>query len=133
MSKIFTRVIILAMCLECGLEAAAQLVNRATFEQHRAKAHALYGTLRTASASSPITLSQNPYEIEEFTLEPGNSSAQVKVYFNTAVMASYRNIKITTPYSVFNASLREAYSRDLRIAGIILRPKELAEFEESNK
>ena len=43
------------------------------------------------------------------------------------------NIKITTPYSVFNASLREAYSRDLRIAGIILRPKELAEFEESNK
>ena len=43
------------------------------------------------------------------------------------------NIKISTPYSVFTAALREAYTRDLRIASIILRPKELVEFEEQNK
>lgn len=43
------------------------------------------------------------------------------------------NIKISTPYSVFTAALREAYTRDLRIAAIILKPKELVEFEEQNK
>ena len=43
------------------------------------------------------------------------------------------NIKISTPYSVFTAALREAYTRDLRIASIILKPKELVEFEEQNK
>ena len=43
------------------------------------------------------------------------------------------NIKLSTPYSVFTAALREAYTRDLRIASIILKPKELVEFEEQNK
>ena len=43
------------------------------------------------------------------------------------------NIKISTPYSVFTQALREAYTRDFRIASIILKPKELAEFEEQNK
>ncbi len=43
------------------------------------------------------------------------------------------NIKITSPMSVFNAGLLNGFSRDLRIAGIILKPKELVEFEESNK
>ena len=43
------------------------------------------------------------------------------------------NIKISTPYSVFTAALRQAYTRDLRIASIILKPKELVEFEEQNK
>ena len=43
------------------------------------------------------------------------------------------NIKISSPFSVFNKDLMEAYCRDLRIAAIILKPKELVEFEESNK
>ena len=43
------------------------------------------------------------------------------------------NIKITSPFSPFNGALMAAYSRDLRIAGVILRPKELVEYEESNK
>ena len=43
------------------------------------------------------------------------------------------NIKITSPFSVFNAKLLSSFSRDLRIAGIIMKPKELVEFEESNK
>ena len=43
------------------------------------------------------------------------------------------NIKITSPFSVFNAALLNGFSRDLRIAGIILKPKELVDFEESNK
>ena len=43
------------------------------------------------------------------------------------------NIKITSPFSVFNKALLAGFSRDLRIASIILKPKELAEFEESNK
>ena len=43
------------------------------------------------------------------------------------------NIKITSPFSAFNASVMAAYTRDLRIAGILLKPKELVEFEESNK
>ena len=43
------------------------------------------------------------------------------------------NIKITSPFSVFNKNLTAAFTRDLRIAAIILKPKELVEFEESNK
>ena len=43
------------------------------------------------------------------------------------------NIKITSPFSVFNKNLMSAYTRDLHIASIILKPKELVEFEESNK
>ena len=43
------------------------------------------------------------------------------------------NIKITSPFSAFSAPLMAAYTRDLRIAGILLKPKELVEFEESNK
>jgi len=43
------------------------------------------------------------------------------------------NIKISTPYSVFNESLRNSFARDLRIAAIILKPKDLVEFEQSNK
>ena len=43
------------------------------------------------------------------------------------------NLKITSPFSVFNKNLLAAYSRDLRIAAIILKPKELVEFEESKK
>ena len=48
--------------------------------------------------------------------------------------SDYRpNIKITSPFSVFNKNLTSAFTRDLRIASIILKPKELVEFEESNK
>lgn len=48
--------------------------------------------------------------------------------------SSYRpNIKITSPFSVFNKDLTNTFTRDLRIASIILKPKELVEFEESNK
>lgn len=43
------------------------------------------------------------------------------------------NIKITTPYSTFNRALLGGFARDLRIASIILKPKEFVEFEESNK
>lgn len=71
-------------------DGAAQLVDRATFERHQAAARAVSAKQRKANAAAPYTITQNPYEIEEFTLEPGNTSAQVKVYFNTAVMASYR-------------------------------------------
>ena len=35
------------------------------------------------------------------------------------------NIKITSPFSVFNKNLTSAFTRDLRIASIILRPKEM--------
>ena len=43
------------------------------------------------------------------------------------------NIKITSPFSVFNKTLMAAFSRDLRIAAIVLKPLELVEFEESKK
>ena len=43
------------------------------------------------------------------------------------------NIKITSPFSVVTGSVRNDFSRDLRIAAIILKPKELVEFEESKK
>ncbi len=39
------------------------------------------------------------------------------------------NIKITSPFSLFNKGLLAAFSRDLCIAAIILKPKELAESE----
>lgn len=43
------------------------------------------------------------------------------------------NIKITSPFSAVTGTVRNDFTRDLRIAAIILRPKELVEFEESNK
>ncbi len=43
------------------------------------------------------------------------------------------NIKITSPFSAVTGQVRNNYTRDLRIAAIILKPKELVEFEESNK
>ncbi len=43
------------------------------------------------------------------------------------------NIKITSPFSQFNKGLFAAFSRDLHIAAIILKPKELVEYEETNK
>ena len=88
MSKIF-RLLIFVVCMMAGLQSGAQLVDYATFEQHRAAAHSFGGTLRTA-ASAPITLSQNPFEFEQFSIQNGGT-AQVKLYFNTAVMASYRS------------------------------------------
>ncbi|MBR6248904.1 MAG: Ig-like domain-containing protein [Muribaculaceae bacterium] len=88
MSKIF-RFLMFVVCMMAGLQSGAQLVDRATFEQHRAAAHSFGGTLRTA-ASAPITLSQNPFEFEQFSIQNGGT-AQVKLYFNTAVMASYRS------------------------------------------
>ena len=42
------------------------------------------------------------------------------------------NIKISTPFSPFTAALRNAFSRDLRIAAIILKPKELVDYENNN-
>lgn len=43
------------------------------------------------------------------------------------------NIKITSPFSLFNQALLAGFSRDLRIAAIILKPKEFVEYEETNK
>ena len=43
------------------------------------------------------------------------------------------NIKITSPFSVVTGIVRNDFSRDFRIAAIILKPKELVEFEKSNK
>lgn len=43
------------------------------------------------------------------------------------------NIKITSPFSAVTGKVRNDFSRDLRIAGILLKPKELVEFEEKNK
>lgn len=43
------------------------------------------------------------------------------------------NIKITSPFSAVTGAVRNDFSRDLRIAGILLKPKELVEFEEKNK
>ena len=40
------------------------------------------------------------------------------------------NIKITSPFSAVTGTVRNDFSRDLRIAGILLKPKELVEFEE---
>lgn len=45
----------------------------------------------------------------------------------------YPNIKITTPFSVFNKVMMAKYTRDLRIAAIIMKPVEYAEFEEKQK
>jgi len=73
--------------------------------------------------------SNNPYKID--TLYIGDFTFPVSY---TGLGTEYcPNIKITSPFSVFNKSLTSAFTRDLRIASIILKPKELVEFEESNK
>ena len=43
------------------------------------------------------------------------------------------NIKITSPFSVFNKALLAIFERGLRISAIILKPKDLVDFEESKK
>ena len=43
------------------------------------------------------------------------------------------DIKISSPMSVFNTTLLNTYTRALRIAAIIMKPVELAEFEENQK
>jgi len=43
------------------------------------------------------------------------------------------NLHISNPISVFNKNDMATYTRDLRIAAIIMKPVELAEFEENNK
>jgi hypothetical protein len=43
------------------------------------------------------------------------------------------NLKITSPFSPFNKALMAGFERDLRIAALILKPKELVEYEESEK
>ena len=42
------------------------------------------------------------------------------------------NLHITCPISVFNKADMAAYTRDVRIVAIIMKPVELAEFEENN-
>ena len=41
----------------------------------------------------------------------------------------YPNIKITSPFSVFNKTMMDTYTRDLRIAAVILKPIEMEEYE----
>lgn len=45
----------------------------------------------------------------------------------------YPSIHVTSPISVFNSGQLATYSRDVRIAAILLRPVELEEFEAKNK
>ena len=39
------------------------------------------------------------------------------------------NLKITTDFNVFNKPMMAKYTRDIRLAGLILRPAELEEYE----
>ena len=87
------RLILVVVGLMIGLCATAQLVDQKTFDQKRAKAWS-YGKVRqNAAATEPsaITITQNPFEIDAIVVDPGNSSFEVKIYFNTAVMAAYRS------------------------------------------
>ena len=121
----FFKVLLLALCLTLGLDAAAQLVDRATFEAHRAKARSM--TTQRAATSSPITLTQNPFEIDEFIIETGNITKQVNVYFSTAVMASYRaescprvsefDLQLPTGYSVTAVSRGAALQDPISVYG----------------
>lgn len=43
------------------------------------------------------------------------------------------NIRITSPINVFNTTQMETYTRDVRIAAIIMKPVEYDEFEANNK
>lgn len=45
----------------------------------------------------------------------------------------YPSLRVTSPISVFNSTQLATYSRDVRIAAILLRPVELEEFEAKNK
>ena len=45
----------------------------------------------------------------------------------------YPTLRISSPISVFNSEQLATYSRDVRIAAILLRPQELDEFEAKNK
>ena len=43
------------------------------------------------------------------------------------------NIRITSPINVFNPTQMETYTRNVRIAAIIMKPVEYDEFEANNK
>lgn len=43
------------------------------------------------------------------------------------------SLRVSSPFSTNTGTVRNNYARDLRIAGVILKPKELVEYEEQNK
>ena len=109
-TQILIQILMVTYGLFSGLNLSAQLVDRATFEQQRTAAHGLNTTLLKANGSAaPVNLSQNPFSIEVFTMEPGSSTKQIKVYFNTAVMSSYR-IQCCPRVAEFDLQLPSGYS-----------------------
>ena len=89
-TRFLMQMLLITACSFVGMEATAQLVDRATFERALDEAWQQYGGRRAATTNDAVTLTQNPYEIEAVTINAGQS-VEVKLYFNTAVMASYRS------------------------------------------
>ena len=52
---------------------------------------------------------------------------------NNNTVSIVPSIRVTSPISVFNNQQLSSYSRDVRIAAIVMRPVELDEFEANNK
>ncbi len=78
-----------------GLVASAQLVDRATFDRYLSEAEALSNNrvslrAKAAAAETRTDLSTNPLSIDEIVVQPGEN-VTVPVYFDTSVMASYRD------------------------------------------
>ena len=90
--RFLIQMLLITACSLVGMEATAQLVDRTTFERHLSRAQTASGNrmlARRATSSSGITLTDNPFILNDFSLNPSETTT-VTVYFNTAVMAAYR-------------------------------------------
>ena len=105
-------------------------------EDHQAEFRELASTFTQKVADTPANMttykafSNDPTKVD--TVFVGQFTFPV-CYAGLSSDKICPNIKISSPFSVFNRDMMAHYTRDLRIAAIILRPVELDEFEESNK
>jgi len=84
---------------------------------------------------------ENPKNVNKTTAFTNNPEVADTVYlgqFTFPVAYAGLNemspcLHITNPISVFNKADMATYTRDVSIAAIIMKPVELAEFEENNK
>ena len=97
----------------------------------KGQSYTLKATVVPDNATNRTTIrgfSNNPTKVD--TVYIGRFTFPVSYYgLGTNNAKICPNIKITSPMSVFNKTLLAGFSRDLRIAAIILRPVEMDEYE----
>ena len=84
------------------------------------------GTSHTSSKTHfAVTLENDPTKVDTMFV----GTIKFPIAYRGLGNKMYPNLKITTDFNVFNSAMMAKYTRDLRIASIILRPVEMDEYE----